>query len=297
MPGVRIAVSPVCGGGGPAAAAGAARRAARRSSLASTPRASASGSATTSARTPAAVSPKLSPPNATSASHRHRRDGIAEKSGKRMDREGAAEPGRRNLRRQQRIVGGVKHRVGQSEQRHREQQVPVGRRQPERDEGDPGAEQRRDQHAPRPEPIDQKPDRQLRRHRDDIRDRQRQTKLDKPDPELRPSETGTAAAARDPGNDWRNAPPKPARSPGIPPLCRARRPVLPALPSSFRAFLLSLDPRIGRRSTWRAANGPATAGSARLPRRAAGRRQSRRARHAGQPTHPGLAQRGDLGIW
>ena len=36
--------------------------------ISSTPRASASGSATTIARTPAAISPKLSPPYATSAS-------------------------------------------------------------------------------------------------------------------------------------------------------------------------------------------------------------------------------------
>ena len=65
--GVRIAVMPRFGADPAGTPAGAAECAAAGAGTSSTPRASASGSATTIARIPAAVSPKLKPPNATSA--------------------------------------------------------------------------------------------------------------------------------------------------------------------------------------------------------------------------------------
>ena len=58
----------------------------------STRRASTSGTATTSAMIPAAISATFSPNQARQRQHRHRGDGVAEKSGEGVHRKGAAEP-------------------------------------------------------------------------------------------------------------------------------------------------------------------------------------------------------------
>ena len=102
-----------------------------------------------------------------------------------MHREGAAEPVRRDIRRQDRVIGGVKDAVRDPDKHHHQEEMRVGRRQPKTDKGQPGDNQRRHQHAPRPEPVDQRADRQLRRDRHDIGDGQRKAQLDKADAELR----------------------------------------------------------------------------------------------------------------
>ena len=81
--------------------------------------------------------------------HRDWCDGRAEKTGEGVDRKGATEPHRRDLRREDRVIGGMKHAPGKPNKAHRDQQRGIGRRQAQGNKGGTADREFKHQHQPR----------------------------------------------------------------------------------------------------------------------------------------------------
>jgi hypothetical protein len=96
-----------------------------------------------------------------------------------------ARPSRRDLRREDRVIGGMKHAPGKPNKAHRDQQRGIGRRQAQGNKGGSAERESKHQHQPRADLVDEKPDRQLSRDRGDAGDGQRKAQFDKADAERR----------------------------------------------------------------------------------------------------------------
>ena len=79
----------------------------------------------------------------------------------------------------------MEHAVGEADQRHRQQQPPIGGRKPEADESQRAGDEPEHEHPPRADAVDEEPDRKLRADRQDIGDGQGKAELDKANAELR----------------------------------------------------------------------------------------------------------------
>ena len=115
---------------------------------------------------------------------RHRRDGRADDAGERMERKHLAEPFRRRVVRQQRIVGRVKDGVAEAGDAVHRDEDPVRIDDAGDRIGDAAHRQARDQHDARADAVDQESDRRLQHAGDDVEDGQRQRKLGVADVEV-----------------------------------------------------------------------------------------------------------------
>ncbi len=171
---VRTEVSPCFPSTAPAACIAGARL--------SMPRTRISGNEATRATAPVANIAAFRPTLAATASIATC-DGRAEKTGEGVDRKGATEPHRRDLRREDRVIGGMKHAPGKPNKAYRDQQRGIGRRQAQGYKGGSADRESKHQHQPRADLVDEKPDRQLSRDRGDAGDGQRKAQFDKADAE------------------------------------------------------------------------------------------------------------------
>ena len=95
------------------------------------------------------------------ADQEHRRHRPAQVAGDAVDRERMAQARRRNALVQDREVGRMERRIAEARQRRGQQQPGIALRAGRRQRGDDKAAERREQHRPRADAIDQKPGQRL----------------------------------------------------------------------------------------------------------------------------------------